>query len=806
MMANLAIIKLTSVVLVFAGTFLLFFSLPVARKIQRNFWPSDELRRKWRILFNLILFFIFGFISVGTVLVFDIPLPMELMVGVVFFGGACFVLLIVRLVSLRDTSKSKRLEERISRLNDCLLGFSQQHSDNIGRLTNLCGESLEGFYALYNRVEGGMIHTLAAWNAPDAFEMSGSAEGRLCNDAIRRVGEGRAFCVQNLGATPYAASDPHVSLYGLCAYMGMPVKCSNAVVGSLCVVFQNDFSPDEEDIEFLRILASAIGVEEERRATAEALEKVHSELESRVRERTAELADANQRLMIDIAERKKAEAALTKSETILQKVFEVIPDMVAVMDRDLHLIHSNWQGGYEYVPEEIRHASPYCYDAYYPGRGRPCDGCHALEVFRTGKPVSNEKVNPRIGLVEVRAFPILDDSGQVAMVAEYVRNITEQRRLEEELRKAHKLESLGVLAGGIAHDFNNLLTGILGNISMARKSIDPQSKAVRRLDEAERAVARSQDLAQQLMTFSKGGAPVKKTAFIEQIVRDSAAFVLRGSNVKCEFAVAEDVWPVEVDEGQMNQVINNLIINADQAMENGGIVKVCIENHVVTPRSEIPLEEGRYVKISIEDHGSGISDAHIHKIFDPYFTTKEHGSGLGLATVYSIIKNHDGFIGVESREGAGTLFFLYLPSSENAVPEPVESKPDPIAGSGKVLVMDDEELIREVACDILEYLGYGAVACHDGEAAVELYREAMAAGEPFAAVLMDLTIPGGMGGKETIQRLLEIDPEVVGIVSSGYCNDPILSNYKQYGFGGIVEKPYSPDTLAKVLHDLLSSN
>lgn len=806
MMADVSITKLTSVVLVVAGAFLLFFSLPVARKIQRNLWHSDELRRKWRIIFNLILFFIFGFISVDTALIFDFHLPMELMVGIVFFGGACFVLLIVRLVSLWDTSKSKRLEERISRLNDCLLGFSQQHSDNIGRLTHLCGESLEGFYALYNRIERGMIHTLAAWNAPDAFEMVASAEGRLCNDVIRQGGEGRAFCVRNLGATPYAASDPHVSLYGLCTYMGMPVKCNDAVVGSLCVVFRSDFSADEEDIEFLRILASAIGVEEERRATAEALEKAHTELESRVLERTAELAEANERLMIDIAERKKAEAALTTSETILQKVFEVIPDMVAVIDRDLHLIHSNWQGGYEYVPEEIRQSSPYCYDAYYPGRDRPCDDCHTLEVFRTGKPASNEKYNPRIGLVEVRAFPIFDDSGQVAMVAEYVRNITEQRRLEEELRKAHKLESLGVLAGGIAHDFNNLLTGILGNISMARKNIAPHSKAVSRLDEAERAVARSQDLAQQLMTFSKGGAPVKKTAFIEQIVRDSAAFVLRGSNVKCEFVVAEDVWPVEVDEGQINQVINNLIINADQAMENGGIVRVCIENQVVTPRNEIPLKEGSYVRISIEDHGSGISDAHIHKIFDPYFTTKEHGSGLGLATVYSIIKNHDGFIGVESREGAGTLFLLYLPSSENAVPQPEVSKSDFAAGSGKVLVMDDEELIREVACDILEYLGYGALACHDGKTAIKMYSEAMAAGEPFAAVLMDLTIPGGMGGQETMQRLLAIDPGVVGIVSSGYCNDPILSNYRQYGFSGIVEKPYSPDTLAKVLHDLLHSN
>ena len=804
MITNEMAIKSASITLIFIGALLLCLSLPLARKVQANFQRADEHRRKWRFVSNLILLFILGYIVIDIIFFFNFPVSMELIVGGVLLAGACYVLLTVHLASTCNAGRSRRLEERISGLNDCLLGLSQQHSENIGKLTRLFGESLDGFYALYSRVEGGMIRTIAAWNAPIGFKLEYKAEGRLCNAVVRQGGDGLAFRVRHLDETTYVDSDPNVRYYDLRTYMGTPVKCNGKTVGTLCVVFQNDFSPDEEDIEFLRIIASAIGVEEERSAAADALEKAHLELESRVRERTAELAEANERLMIDIAERKKAEAALSKSETILQKVFEVIPDMVAVIDRDLHLVHSNWQGGYEYVPEEIRNGFPFCYDAYYPDRKRPCDNCHTLEVFRTGKPVSNEKNNPRIGLVEVRAFPIFDDSGQVIMVAEYVRNITEQRRLEEELRKAHKLDSLGVLAGGIAHDFNNLLTGILGNISMARRTIDADSKVVNRLDEAEKAVARSRDLVQQLMTFSKGGAPVKKTASMEQIVRDSAAFVLRGSNVKCEFAIADDLCPVEVDEGQMNQVINNLIINADQAMESGGIIQVRIENQAVGSQNEMSLKEGRYVKVSIEDQGPGISDAHIHKIFDPYFTTKEHGSGLGLATVYSIIKNHDGFVGVESREGDGTVFFVYLPSSEDGAPLVEESKPEAQAGSGRILVMDDEELIREVASDILDYLGYSAVTCPDGEAAIALYREAMTARKPFAAVLMDLTIPGGMGGQETIQRLLEVDPGVIGIVSSGYCNDPILANYRQYGFSGIVEKPYSPDTLGKVLNDLVN--
>lgn len=792
-----------SIFLVVIGALLLGMSLPPIRKIQTKLRHADDLRRKWRTIFILIVTCLLVYIVFILSLLLRIPLPAHLVTGIVLFGGACFVFLAIHSVRIQDIVKSRCRQERISRLNDCLLGFSNDHSENISRLTTLCGELLEGVCALYNRIEGGMLHTKAAWNPPADFEMTDAAEGHLCNDVVHRAVDGQALCIRHLADTPYADTDANVKRYNLETYLGMPVNCNGTVVGSLCVVYQKDFAPDEEDLKFLGILASAIGVEEERGRATEALEKAHADLESRVTERTAELAKANERLRTDIAERKKAEEALWKSETILRKVFEVIPDMVAVLDRDLRLVHSNWQGGYEYVPRELRDAMPFCYDAFYPERGRPCDTCHTQEVFRTGKPVYGEKYNPRIGLVEVRAFPILDDAGQVVMVAEYIRNITEQRRLEEELRKTHKLESLGVLAGGIAHDFNNLLTGILGNLSVARIAVGPQSKAIRRLDEAEKAVARSRDLTQQLMTFSKGGAPVKKTACIEQIVSDSAAFVLRGSNVKCEFTMNDAIWAVEVDEGQINQAINNLIINADQAMQNGGIVKVRIDNQVVAPQNEMSLKQGRYVRITIEDHGAGIPTEYIHKVFDPYFTTKAQGSGLGLATVYSIVRNHDGFVGVDSNEGVGTSFFIYLPSSENGVPPTVECKLVAPSGSGKILVMDDEALIREVASDILDHLGYSAVVCRDGKEAVELYKEAMTTGDPFAAVVMDLTVPGGMGGQETMKRLKEIDDRVVGIVSSGYCNDAILSNYRDYGFSGIVNKPYSLEALAGVLHDLL---
>jgi PAS domain S-box-containing protein len=708
-----------------------------------------------------------------------------------------------RLLTMRDIDKRKHSEERLAKLNECFLGFVTEPEENIKRLTALCGEMMGAACALYNKLETGMLHTLAHWNVPPDFKLTDDAEGHLCHDVIKLGGD-RLFCERNLAQTTYADTDPNVLRYHLQTYIGMAVKCNDAFVGSLCVVFQKDFSPDEEDEKFMGILAVAVGVEEERRMAAEKLHKAHAELESRVQERTAELARANEQLLNDIAERKKAEEALWKSESVLRRIFDSIPDLLSVIDRDLRIIRSNWHGGYEYVPEDVRARSPYCYQAYYPDQDKPCESCHTIEVFNTGKPAMIEKYNPRIGMVEAHAYPVFDDAGNVVMVVEHVRDVTESKRLEEELRKAHKLESLGVLAGGIAHDFNNLLTGIMGNISLAKVMMNPRDKTYRRLDEAEKAVWRARDLTQQLLTFSKGGAPVRKTASIEQIVMDSASFVLRGSNVRCEFAVPEHVWPVEADEGQMSQVINNLIINSDQSMPDGGVIKVRIENLHDGQRDLLTLKEGRYVKISIEDQGVGIQEEYLQKIFDPYFTTKQKGSGLGLATVYSIIKSHDGYIRVDSKVGVGTTFHIYIPASENGPQSAGGATDAPIEGSGRILVMDDEEIIREVAVEILEHLGYRVAACCDGAEALEEYRKAEETGDPFTAVIMDLTVPGGMGGKETMKRLLEIDSRVIGIVSSGYSNDPILAHYRDYGFSGVAAKPYNMEELGRELRELLA--
>lgn len=385
------------------------------------------------------------------------------------------------------------------------------------------------------------------------------------------------------------------------------------------------------------------------------------------------------------------------------------------------------------------------------------------------------------------------------------RDISDKKRMEEELLKGQKLEALGILAGGIAHDFNNLLTGILGNISLAQMCVKPSHRAFRRMEAAGKAAVRARDLTRQLLPFSRGGAPIKKTASVAEIIKDCATFVLRGSKVRCEFGLPHDLWPVQIDEGQISQVINNLIINAVQAMPEGGTITVRAVNVRITGKTALPLEKGKYVRISVSDTGVGIPQDHLNKIFDPYFTTKPKGTGLGLATSYSIVKKHGGLMTVDSDEGIGTTFYFFLPSSGGEA-SPVEGPERPLVrGKGRILVMDDEALIRDLAGEFLTLMGYSVGFARNGTEAIRAYKEAMDEGEPFDAVIMDLTIPGGMGGKEAIQRLRRIDPHIKAVVSSGYSNDPIMSAHEKYGFKGVLPKPYDGNQLSEVLDNVIKN-
>jgi PAS domain S-box-containing protein len=403
--------------------------------------------------------------------------------------------------------------------------------------------------------------------------------------------------------------------------------------------------------------------------------------------------------------------------------------------------------------------------------------------------------------------PVLDKEGKIIGVVLVFRDVTENRKIDEELIKADKLESIGILAGGIAHDFNNILTGILGNVSLARMYSTPGDKVYERLVEAEKASMDAKNLTQQLLTFSRGGAPLLKLTSIRDILSDSANFALKGSKIRCEFDIPNDLWPVEVDERQISQVINNIVINADQAMPEGGMIRVEAENMITESKDALPLKSGKYVKISIKDNGIGIPKDHIQKVFDPYFTTKQKGSGLGLATAYSIIKRHNGHIEIDSELSVGTTFSIYLPAEpdEEFLDEMEKDIDEENIPTGlNILIMDDQEIIRDLAQAILGDMGNKVTVTEDGLEAIEVYRSAKEAGELFDVVIVDLTIPGGMGGKEAIKMLLEIEPEVKVIVSSGYYNDPVISDFEKYGFSGFIAKPYRTRELIDVLQRVMS--
>ena len=344
---------------------------------------------------------------------------------------------------------------------------------------------------------------------------------------------------------------------------------------------------------------------------------------------------------------------------------------------------------------------------------------------------------------------------------------------------------------------------IMGNLSLMRMHLKHDTAALDRLDEAEKASLHARDLTLQLLTFSKGGAPVKKTILLGRVIHDAESFALRGANARCDVRFADDLWTDEADAGQLGQVFNNLIINACQAMPTGGTIAITAENVLTGAKDGLPLEDGRYVKISIRDQGVGIPEEHFQKIFDPYFTTKQQGSGLGLAVTYSIIKNHNGHITVQSTMGAGTTFTLYLPAAAQQLSAPQTDNEQIITGSGRVLLMDDDEMVRNVGGAILQELGYEVELARDGGEAVEKFTRAMKASRPFAAIIMDLTVRAGMGGKEAVKMLLAIDPHVRVIASSGYSQDPVMANFSEYGFRGVIAKPYKISELGKLLYSII---
>ncbi|MEN8189916.1 MAG: ATP-binding protein [Thermodesulfobacteriota bacterium] len=401
--------------------------------------------------------------------------------------------------------------------------------------------------------------------------------------------------------------------------------------------------------------------------------------------------------------------------------------------------------------------------------------------------------------------PIRDRDDRFVGVVFVFRDVSREKEIEEELIKVRKLESVGVLAGGIAHDFNNILSAILGNIELAAVQVGAHSDTAELLSKACKATRRASKLTQQLLTFSKGGNPVKETTSLPRLIRESADFVLHGANVSCHYLFDDDLGMVDVDSGQFSQVIQNIIMNSKDAMPEGGRITIHCENVDGTdPETILHTGENNQVRITIQDTGTGIPETIIDKVFDPYFSTKLEGNGLGLAICYSIINKHDGHISVHSGTDGGTIFTIYLPAvPAYKISEPDRKESSPEVKPTRIMVMDDDDMVREVLHAQLTSLGHETVLVVNGEEAVKVYRELQEAGTPADIVIMDLTIPGGMGGKEAASHILQLDPEARLIVASGYSNDPIMANFKEYGFAAAVAKPFDLNELESCVVSVL---
>jgi PAS domain S-box-containing protein len=526
-------------------------------------------------------------------------------------------------------------------------------------------------------------------------------------------------------------------------------------------------------------------------------------LRRQVRKKTAELSRNYEELKKEILMRQTAESAFLEIHERFRALFEFAPEAIFLVtpEGDITDCNETAEEITGYPKRELLQMSV-SELMMLPAPG--AEGVARITLRNDCEGIQCKRANGETFPTQIstRSLELGDEKGLLMIV----RDLTVQKRMEEEMMRAQKLESIGVLAGGIAHDFNNLLGAILGNISLAKICMQSEEKCRQKLATAEQACMRAKDLVHQLLTFSRGGAPVKEAASVSTVIEESCQFSLRGSNVKCEIDISDNLWIAEIDVGQISQVINNIIINAKQAMVDGGSIHLGVENKIVEKDSDTPLPPGRYVRISIKDNGPGIPREHLSKVFDPYFTTKTTGNGLGLATSYSIVKRHGGHISVQSDAGVGTTFHIHLPASERKVPKLRDATRQLNVGRGAILIMDDEDIIREALEEMLSVLNYEVKSARDGSEAVKIYKEKMESGEKFDAVVMDLTIPGGIGGKEAMGMLLEIDPSVKTIVSSGYSNDPVMAEYRKYGFAGVIVKPYTLQELADVIHRIISEN
>ncbi len=775
----MSLVILISIVSVLFGIVLVLVSISGCFRLNQDL--PDELRGRWQLLTAFLIFFNVGYIIFVFLLLSEFSFPIELMVGLILLGGAGFAFMFV-----------KQAEFTVRRMNEL------QHAAVVAN------EDLQQSNA--KLVE-------------EASELEKvSAELRKSRTHIENVfSSSIPLCLTNIDFEIIDANDAYYRLFGYGDTNRATIqKCYDSRAGVSC---------NTDQCPLIRIMAGESEVVcESQKIDSDGITHRYLVTARPLRNENGEVIGIIESFQ-DVTQLKLTEEALAEEKERLLVTLGSIADGVITVDLQGRVVLINERAqnltGWQREAAVGRELSEIMQLVEAGGSKKSIDFMDILGQTlgeQAGK--GAEGVEGRAVLVSRDGWerqvnysvsPIHNRQDDIFGGVLVFQDITEKLKVEMESARIQKLESVSLLASGVAHDFNNILTAIMNNLTLARMVKDSGDKLLEKIDTTEEAVLRAKELTNQLLTFAKGGSPTKEVVAIGDLIRKSVEFSLRGSNVSPDMSIEEQLWPVKADKVQIHQVISNLMINADQAMPAGGVLFISLANCLVRPGDSALVRAGRYVKLIIRDQGSGIPEEYLAKIFDPYFTTKPKGSGLGLATVYSIISNHEGYVFADSEEGKGTEFRIYLPAAmASAViaeaPERLgkvsEMVPQGMAGS-KILIMDDERDIRDLLGELLRSVGFEVVAASDGEEALRLYQEVMGGEDRFDCVIMDLTIPGGMGGRETIGRLLEIDPKVKAIVSSGYANDPVMVDYESYGFRGRVAKPYRLSVLIETLEAVI---